>query len=137
MAKSTKGVTDRKVLAPEDMTEEQLREYVASLEQALTQANQSNAAVTAKKQEDWLPGQRRWVMIPKTPTNDVITINGKPYIGRMLLDLDTWQTVQEVHNKAIRSELARMQSRGNLVPAHLLASDDVSSRTQPVTIANL
>ncbi len=124
------------LIDPSTMSEEELRAYVAKLENSLTAltAQQAKAAPLAKP---WLEGEKRWVNIPPSPTNDVYTINGKPFIGRRLVDLPTWNSLQESHNKAIASEMARMQTRGNMVPLHMLPADDVSSRSQPVTIANL
>jgi hypothetical protein len=115
------------------MSEEELRAYVGKLERALGAVSQENTKVN---EQPWLPDEKRWVMIPRAGTNPV-TINGKAYVGRQYVTEQTWQSIQEIHNKAVQSELARMQSRGNLVAPHLLPLDDVSSRRQPVTIASL
>lgn len=131
--KSTKSAAS--TLDPEQMSPEELRAYVTKLEAALT-ATQTQAPKPAPE-KPWGLHEKRWVMVPRTPTNDVIMICGKPYIGRCFVTRETWESIQEIHNKAVRSELARMQTRGNLVPPHLLPNDDVSSRQQPVTIANL
>ena len=68
---------------------------------------------------------------------DFYTINGKRYVGRRLVDRSTWDSLNEMHLRAVKSELSRMQTRGNLVPLHQLPEDDVSSRHQPITIASI
>lgn len=123
-----------KVLDPSQMSEEELRKYVTQLEHAVG-AMAAKAAPVAEK--PWLEGEKRWVNIPRSPTNDIYTINGKSLVGRRLIARETWDSLNEMHLRAIKSELSRMQTRGNLVPLHQLPQDDVSSRTQPVTIASI
>ena len=122
-----------KVLDPTQMSESELRAYVSKLELALGAAAAQNTKVTEKP---WRGSEKRWVVVP--PVNgQTLTINGKAYIGRMFLDRVTFDSVKESHQRAIKSELARMQTRGNLVPPHLLPADDLSSRSQALTIADL
>ena len=125
-----------KVLDPSTMSEEELRAYVAKLE--ATVGSLAAAQATAKAPpKPWLEDEKRWVQVPRSPTNDVYTINGKRYVGRRLIDRRTWDSLNEMHYRAVKSELSRMQTRGNLVPLHQLPLDDVSSRHQPVTIASI
>ncbi len=128
MAKATKP------LDPSSMTEEELRAYVNKLELALSDAS---TAAEKVREKPWERGEKRDVYITPTPTNNAITINGKPYVGRMKLDRDTYETVMEMHQRAVRAELQRMESRGNLVSPHLIKSDDIMSRRQPTVVANL
>jgi hypothetical protein len=130
MSKSTTKTTT--LPDPTTMGEEELRAYVAKLEKALT--------VTASKvpsTKPWLAGEKREVYIPKTATNDAVTINGKKYVGRMRLDFNTYQVVTEMIQRANRSELSRMQQRGNMANPHEIQNDDLMSRNQPVNVANL
>ena len=132
--KSTTGESGTTPLDPSTMTEDQLRTYVNRLEHALSAVSTTNQKVVEKP---WELDEKRWVNVPKTPTNDIITINGKPRYGRILVGREEWGTIQEMHGKAVNSELARMQTRGNMVPPHQLPIGDVSSTIQPRTIANL
>lgn len=116
------------------MSEEQLREYASKLEGAIAKLG---AAQSANGEKSWDATEKRTVMIPLTATGHPITISGKAYAGRMKLDRETYFTVLEMHARANRQELARLQQRGNLVSPHLLASDDVSSRYQPELVASL
>lgn len=131
---SAPSLDPKKVLDPSQMSEEELRAYVTKLEHALGNAAKQQ---TKSQEKDWLIGEKRWVMIPRTPTNEPLTINGKRYLGRCLVDRETWFTLLEMHSRAVNSELARMQTRGNMVSPHQLPFDDVSSRSQPQTIATL
>lgn len=128
------GESGVKPLDPALMSESELRAYISKLEKALSVAPIPTAGVP---ETEWLDGEKRWVTVPRTLTNNIITICGKPYIGRMLVTRETWLSLQEIHNRATLSELSRMQARGNLVAPHLLPAEDISSRTQPITIANL
>lgn len=116
------------------MSEDALREYASKLESAIAKLG---AAQAAGGEKPWELGEKRTVMIPLTATGHPITINGKEYAGRMKIDRETFFTVMEMHARANRQELARLQQRGNLVSPHLLASDDVSSRYQPELVASL
>lgn len=131
----TAPLDEKKALPdPLKMTEEELRAYVAKLEAALgAQAAKASPA----QAKPWLEGEKRWVFIPRSPTNDVYTINGKSFVGRRLVTRETWDSLNEMHTRAVKSELSRMQTRGNLVPAHQLPIDDISSRSQPVTIGSI
>ena len=126
-----------KVLDPLQMTEEELRTYVTKLEKAVGAMAAAQEYAKPKPAKPWLDGEKRWVQIPRSPTNNVYTINGKRYVGRRLVDRLTWDSLREMHLRAVKSELSRMQTRGNLVPLHQLPLDDVSSRHQPVTIASI
>ena len=133
--KSTTGESGPAPLDPATMTEDQLRAYVTRLETSLVASTAAQAKPAQFK--DWEDGEKRWVMVPRTPTNEPLTINGKRYLGRCLVDRETWYTLLEMHGRAVQSELSRMQTRGNMVAPHQLPVDDVSSRSQPQTIASL
>lgn len=121
---------------PVTMTPEERLSYIARLEAALGRA--SSAAQQVKPADaDWTGNEKRYALFQPGPTGDPIRINGKAYVGRRLVTKEEFDSVNEIYNRALRSELSRMQQRGNLTPPHLLARDDISSRTTPVTIANL
>lgn len=114
------------------MSEEELRAYASKLENAIAQLG----TIQAKNSEKpWELGEKRSVMIPLTATGVPITINGKPYVGNMKIDRETFFTVMEMHARANRQELARLQARGNLVPPHLLANDDITSHQNELVAA--
>lgn len=119
---------------PATMSPEQLREYVAKLERTLGDISTRNKPVT---EPEWKDGDKRWVRFPNGPTGQPVTINGVPYVGRKQVDRETYMQVCEFLGRAVRSELARMEVRGNLVAPHLLPNDDIMSRRQPELIANL
>jgi hypothetical protein len=121
---------------PSTMTEEQLRAYVAKLESALGSA-MASPQVSNSADKPWEPGEKRYMFVPLGPTGQPISINGRRYRGRTLVTKELYDTIKEIHGRAVKSELDRMAVRGNLATPELLPTDDVVSRSQPTTIAHL
>lgn len=112
--------------------------YISALEQTLSKTQEQNTKITQVSPDaGWTGKERRWMLIQNAPDGQPIRINGKPYIGRCLVTLDEFHSVMEIYFRAVKSELQRLQQRGNLVPPQLLPQDEVASRTQSQVIANL
>lgn len=116
---------------------EEVAAYISALEQSLSKTEEQRTKALAPAEPPWTGKDKRWMLVQNAPDGQPIRINGKAYIGRMHVTRDEFDSVMEIYHRAIKSELQRLQQRGNLVPPQLLAPDEVASRTQAQVIANL